>query len=165
MKYLIIALTFFTLAANAQQSVLNKEINTVKKSVVELNQELYQLEQELLSTKGTEVAFYFSLRGGKFFVPLSLELSAEGLASVHHVYTEREVNALRQGAIHPVGKSNIGTGKHLINVQVRGVDQHGDPVTLAFESEVEKTSDPLMLEISIQDNSKAKKANAQLVVW
>ncbi len=165
MKYIIIALTFFTLFANAQQPTLKKDISAAKNAVIELNQELNQLEQELLSPKGTEVAFYFSLRGGQYFVPLAVEISAQGLASIHHIYTEKEVKALRMGAVHPVGKSNIGAGKHKVNIQVKGVNQHGQPVTLAFDSEVEKTSAPLMLEVSVRDDESARKANAQLAVW
>lgn len=165
MKYTIIILALFTLLANAQQPAINKDISAAKKAVIELNQELNQLEQELLSPKGTEVAFYFSLRGGQYFVPLAVEIKTQGLASVHHIYTEQEVKALRMGAVHPVGKSNIGAGKHKINVQVKGVNQHGQPVTLAFDSEVEKASAPLMLEVSVRDNEGARKANAQLAVW
>lgn len=165
MKYIIIALTLFTLSAQAQQPTLNKDIAAAKEAVIELNQELSQLEQELLSPKGTEVAFYFSLRGGQYFAPLAVEIEAEGLASVQHIYTEKEVKALRLGAVHPVGKSNLGAGTHKLSVKVRGVDQAGQPATLAFENQIEKTSDPLMLEVSVQDNKDAKKANAQLAVW
>ncbi len=165
MKYIIIAFTFFTFIAQAQQPVLNKDIAAAKKAVIELNQELSQLEQELLSPKGTGVAFYFSLRGGQYFVPLAVEISAQGLTSIHHVYTEKEVDALRMGAVHPVGQSNLGAGKHKINIKVRGVNQQGDPVTLNFEDEVEKSSEPLKLEVSVRDDKNARKANAQLAVW
>lgn len=165
MKYILVALTFITITASAQQSELSKEVNAVKKAVLELNQELGQLEQELLSPKGTEVAFYFSMRGGQYFVPLSIEINAQGLDSIHHIYTEQEVKALRVGAVHPVSQSNLSIGMHKIEVIVRGVNQKGDSTSLAFEREVEKTTAPLMLEVSIQDNSSAKKANVQLAVW
>lgn len=166
MKYLMIA-TFALISAlaTAEEPTLNKEIASVKKAVIELNQELSQLEQELLSPKGTEVAFYFSLRGGQYFVPLSIEIKAQGLSPIHHLYTEKEVNALRMGAVHPISTSNISAGMHKIEVKVKGVSDKGQPVTLAFENEVEKTTEPLMLEVSVHDNNNARKANAQLAVW
>lgn len=165
MKYLIIALTFISLLASAEEPALIKEVNSVKKAVIELNQELSQLEQELLSPKGTEIAFYFSLSGGEYFVPLSIEIKAQGIAPIHHLYTEKEVKALRMGAVHPIKSSNISVGKHKVEVKVKGVDNKGQPTTLAFENEVEKSTAPLMLEISVRDNNNAKKANAQLAVW
>lgn len=165
MKYILIALTFFSFCANAQQSTLNKDISAAKKAVIELNQELNQLEQELLSPKGSEVVFYFSLRGSQYFVPLAIEIKSQGLTTVHHIYTEQEVKALLQGAVQPLANSAISAGKHIVSVQIKGVNEDGQPTTLAFENEVEKTTAPLMIEISVHDNKSARKANAQLAIW
>ena len=165
MKYGITLLLLFSSVLHAADAQLAKDVGKVKQAVLELNRDLYQLEQDLLSPSTTQIAFYFSLQGGKYFTPLALEIHAEGLAPMHHLYTEREVQALKMGAVQPVGLDNIGPGARSIEVIVRGLNVDGEEQQLNFKEEVEKTAAPLLLEISVQDKQKYRQAMVQLQKW
>lgn len=133
--------------------------------MLELNKDLYQLEQELLSPATTQIAIYFSLRGATGFTPFALEVKAGKLPTVHHVYTEREVEALRMGAVQPVASDNIGPGEQTIAVTIRGQDDRGQEQIIAFEETVEKRSEPLLLEVVVTDSSQRGAASAHLTTW
>ena len=122
----------------AEEARLGQDIEAVKRSVLELNQQLYALEEDLLSPATTRAAFYFSLSHGEFFEPLSIEIKASGMQPVQHIYTERQVTALRMGAVQPLAQLNMGPGKHDLHVLVRGVDQLGQQRQLVIREQVEK---------------------------
>lgn len=152
-------------AENDNQPVLQQDIQSVKKAVLELNKDLYELEQNLLSPATTRAAFYVSLSYGEFFEPLSIEIKAQDIDPIQHIYTERQVTALRRGAVQPLTEFNLGPGKHEFHVLVRGVDQLGQARELMIHQEVEKTSQPLLMEILIRDQEEKSNATAQLRQW
>jgi len=141
------------------------DIQAIKRAVLELNKDLYALEEDLLSPATTRAAFYFSLAYGEFFEPLSVEISAQGMETVQHIYTERQVAALRMGAVQPLAQLNIGPGNHLFTVVLRGVDHLGQNRELVIRQEVEKTDQPLLMEILVSDKNQLKSASAELRKW
>lgn len=143
---------------------LTQDTQAVKNAVLELNKDLYQLEQQLLSPATTQISFYFSLRGVKNFTPLALEINASGLPAIHHIYTERQLEALRMGAVQPVTSDNIGPGEHSVAIVVRGKDSKGYEQVLELQETVEKQSEPLLLEIALTD-SQGGHAQVQLHTW
>lgn len=165
MKYVWLCFLLLSGVAQADRSQLAAEVGDVKKSVLELNQALYQLEQDLLSPSTTQIAFYMSLHSGEYFEPLALEIRAGDLPPVHHVYTERQVQALRLGAVQPLASMNIGPGRHQVTAILRGVNQKGEARELNITQVVEKTARPLLLEIMINDLPEQRQAEAQLRSW
>lgn len=161
-------LTMLTLGAsaevvdNSKSSELSKKAVAVKQSVLELNRELYQLEEDLLSPATTRAAIYFSLSNGEFFDPYSIDITFDGKQTVQYLYSDRQLSALRQGAVQPLGKLNLGPGVHDIKAIVKGVDKKGIERQLVLEKRVEKHDGPLYIEVKIQDNKTAQ--NAELVI-
>lgn len=151
--------------AEQQNTNIAADIVQVKRSVLELNKDLYELEEDLLSPATTRAAFYFSLTYGEFFEPLSIEVSGAGFEAVRHIYTERQVAALRMGAVQPLANINLGPGKHNLRAIIRGVDQLGQNRELVVEQQVEKTDKPLLLEFVVSDVAEQQSAAAQLKFW
>ncbi len=165
LSYFLLPLLLHATCAWSDDAKVNKEVSEVKKAVLELNQELYQLEKDLLSPATTQVAFYLSLANGKYFEPLALDIKAGDLPAIRHIYTERQIQALRMGAVQPIASDNLGPGKHSVEVTLRGKDGQGQEQTLSLRSEVEKSAAPLMLEVVVRDDSNSKQATASLRVW
>ncbi|WP_430462584.1 hypothetical protein ACQUQU_07305 [Thalassolituus sp. LLYu03] len=161
------ALALFVISAfaAAEDAQIAGDIAGVKRSVLELNKDLYALEDALLSPATTRAALYLSLLHGEFFEPLSIEVTAEGMTPVHHIYTERQVSALRLGAVQPLAEMNLGPGRHALRAVVRGVDQLGQNRELVVEQTVEKTDKPLLMEVVINDNNERQSASAELRFW
>ncbi|MCD8521583.1 MAG: hypothetical protein LRY66_11910 [Saccharospirillaceae bacterium] len=151
--------------AESSDAGIAADILQVKRSVLELNKDLYELEEDLLSPATTRAAFYFSLSYGEFFEPLSIEVTGAGFETVRHIYTERQVAALRMGAVQPLANINLGPGKHRLRAVIRGVDQLGQNRELVVEQQVEKTDKPLLLEFVVSDLAEQQSAGAQLKFW
>ncbi|MCA6062572.1 hypothetical protein [Thalassolituus marinus] len=165
MKLVILTCLLFPFTVQAEDARISADIADVKRSVLELNKDLYELEEALMSPATTRAEVYFSLLHGEFFEPLSVEVTARGIDPVHHIYTERQVSALRMGAVQPLAKMTFGPGRHNLHAVIRGVDHMGQPRELVVDENVEKSDKPLLMEIVISDNSERQSAEAELRVW
>lgn len=163
MKYGVALLLLLSACVQAEPANLSHDIAKVKASVLELNRALYEVESDLLSPATTQIAFYVSLRAGTSFDLRSIEVRAGNLAPVHHIYTERQVETLRMGAVQPLSSLNIGPGKHELKARILGVDQRGETVQLDVAQSIEKSSAPLLLEFVI--NAQNDYPNALVRAW
>lgn len=154
-----------TVGSGAEVSEINKEAVSIKQSVLELNRELYQLEEDLLSPATTRTSIYFSLSEGELFDPYSIKITFDDKQPIEHLYAERQLSALRQGAIQPLGNINIGPGVHTVKAVAKGVDKNGVARQLNLEERIEKHDKPLYVELKVQDNKKAQNAKLVLSQW
>ncbi|MEC7547878.1 hypothetical protein [Thalassolituus maritimus] len=165
MKYVLMLALFFAGYATAEDAAVREQVMTAKEAVLELNRDLYELERELLSPATTRAAFHITLNHGEYFEPLAVELSVDGQLELQHLYTERQVKALRMGAVQPLGDLNLAPGKHDISVTIRGVDHQGQGRELAITETVSKTGKPLIVELLIVDREELQSARLQLKYW
>ena len=128
-------------------SKVSDQVVSIKQSVLDLNRELYQLEKELLNPATTRAAVYLSLSGGEFFELHSVTIAIDDQNPIQYLYTERQLAALRQGAVHPVANLNIGPGLHSFNVVVKGKNHQGLAAEMALEKQIEKNRQPLYLSL------------------
>lgn len=149
----------------SQSSQLSAKTSALKQSVLDLNKDLYQLEEELLSPATTRVAVYFSLNHGEFFEPHSISIRVDNNKPIEYLYTERQVSALREGAVQPLSQLNLGPGLHTIKAIAKGEDKLGKKRELVFEKQIEKLDKPLYLELKIQDKAEVKAAELLISQW
>ena len=165
MKYLLGLLLTLPLLSWAEDAAIREDVRSAKEMVLDLNRDLYELERELLSPATTRAAFNLTLNHGEFFEPLSIEISVDGELKIQHLYTERQVKALRMGAVQPLGDINLAPGKHNVRAVVRGVDHLGQGRELSITELVNKTSKPLITELLIVDRDELQSARVQLKYW
>ena len=84
----------------------------LKKDVVDLNKELFVLEEELLFPANTQVAVFVSMDIGEFFALDSLSLKIDNKEVANYMYTPREAEALLKGGVHRVYLGNLKVGEH-----------------------------------------------------
>ena len=84
----------------------------LKKDVVDLNKELFVLEEELLFPANTQVAVFVSMDIGEFFALDSLTLKIDNKEVANYLYTPREAEALLKGGVHRVYLGNLKVGEH-----------------------------------------------------
>ena len=87
-------------------------IQNQKAEVLDLNRELFLLEEELLFPANTQIAVFVSMDIGEFFALDSVQLELNGKSVSNYLYTEREVNALHRGGVHKLFLGNVKTGDH-----------------------------------------------------
>lgn len=91
---------------------LDQDVQDLKKEVLDLNRDLFLLEEELLFPANSQVAFFISMDVGEYFELDSINLKIDGKEVSNYLYTEREVGALIRGGVHRVHMANLKTGDH-----------------------------------------------------
>ena len=105
-----------TAAAEAQSReefrAIDQDVQSLKKEVLDLNRDLFLLEEELLFPANSQVAFFVSLDVGEYFELDSVQLKIDGKEVSNYLYTAREADALVRGGVHRVHMANLKTGEH-----------------------------------------------------
>lgn len=99
-------------APGEQGRALDEEIQSLKKDVVDLNRELFTLEEELLFPANTQLAVFLSMDVGELFALDSVQLRIDDREVANYLYTPREVEALYRGGVHRLYLGNIKAGSH-----------------------------------------------------
>ncbi len=91
---------------------LDQEVQGVKKDIIELNKDLFVLEEELLFPANTQVAVYVSMDVGTFFALDSVTVKIDNKEVKNYLYTAREADALLKGGVQQIYLGNLKVGKH-----------------------------------------------------
>jgi hypothetical protein len=99
-------------AAPAETKTLDQEVQGLKKDVIDLNKDLFVLQEELLFPANTQVAVYVSMDVGAFFALDAVQVKIDNKEVKNYLYTAREADALLKGGVQEIYLGNLKTGKH-----------------------------------------------------
>jgi hypothetical protein len=99
-------------AAPAGTKTLDQEVQGLKKDVIDLNKDLFVLQEELLFPANTQVAVYVSMDVGAFFALDAVQVKIDNKEVKNYLYTAREADALLKGGVQEIYLGNLKTGKH-----------------------------------------------------
>jgi hypothetical protein len=91
---------------------LDQEVQSVKRDVIDLNKDLFVLEEELLFPANTQVAVFVSMDVGTFFALDSVTIKIDNKEVANYLYTAREADALLKGGVQRIYVGNQKVGKH-----------------------------------------------------
>ena len=128
---------------------LDEQVQEIKGDVLSIAAELNQLEERLLYPSNTQVAVFVSLAGQEEFRLDSVEIQLDGTPVAHHLYTFKELEALRKGGVQRIYTGNIRSGEHDLGVVVLGRAGGGADVRNAGQFKVHKDVGPRIVEISL----------------
>jgi hypothetical protein len=89
---------------------LDENIRDLKREIIQLNRDLFILEEELLFPSSTQLAVFLSMDVGYFFKLDSVQLKIDGKEVANYLYTKREVDALARGGVQRLYLGNVKTG-------------------------------------------------------
>jgi hypothetical protein len=110
--------------AAGQFRSLDENVQSLKKEVLDLNRDLFLLEEELLFPANSQVAFFISMDVGEYFELDSVSLQIDGKEVSNYLYTEREAGALLRGGVHRVHMGNLKVGNHELIAVFTGKGPH-----------------------------------------
>jgi hypothetical protein len=99
-------------APSPELKTLDQEVQGLKKDVVDLNKDLFVLQEELLFPANTQVALYVSMDVGTFFALDSVTVKIDNKEVKNYLYTAREADALLKGGVQQIYLGNLKVGKH-----------------------------------------------------
>jgi len=99
---------------------LDDQVQEVKSDILGISQELSRLEEKLLYPSGTQVAIFVALSKGDPMRLDAVRLQIDGQLVAHHIYSFKELEALRKGGVQRIYVGNVATGDHKLEVLVDG---------------------------------------------
>lgn len=162
----VVLLALFSSLLSAQETQsLDRQIQSIKQQTLELNRDLFILEEELLFPTNTQMAVYLSVDVGTFFALDAVKLSVDGVVVTHYLYTERQIDALQRGGIQRLFVGNVKTGSHEIVAVFTGKGPQGRDYRRATTLLVDKTTGAKNLELKITDSESALQPEFIVKEW
>lgn len=109
-----------------QMRGLDEQVQEIKSDVLSISEELSRLEERLLYPSGTQVAIFVALAEGDRLRLDAVRLQIDGQLVAHHIYSAKELEALRKGGVQRIYVGNVATGDHQLEVLVDGKLESGD---------------------------------------
>ena len=144
---------------------LDGDVQGLKKEVLDLNRDLFLLEEELLFPANTQVAVFLSLDVGTFFELDSIQIKLDNKEVANYLYTDKEVEALNRGGVHRVFIGNLKTGKHELVAFFTGKGPHERDYKRGANLNFEKGVGAKYLELKISDRQSAQQPVFTIKEW
>lgn len=144
---------------------LETEMQTLKEKVLEINRDLFVLEEDLLFPSSTQVNVFVSFDAKEYFDLDGVTLKINDRAISNHLYTKRELKALERGAVQRLFTGNLPTGDHELVAVVTGVGPEGRDYRRAISLDFAKSSGTKYIELKIIGDDLRKQPIFQLKEW
>lgn len=142
-----------------------EKLEDLKQEVLNVNRDLFILEEDLLFPASTQLAAYFSVDIGYFFSLDNIKLKIDDKQVSHFLYTEKDVDALYRGAIQKLYLGNVSTGEHEIVAILIGRGPRNREYRRAVSFKFTKDTEAKALEIQLRDDTGKLQPKLEVVEW
>ena len=151
--------------ATAATRTVDQDVQALKKELVDLNRDLFRLEEELLYPASTQVAVFLSVNVGTFFALDSVQLRLDDKEVANYLYTEREVQALHRGGVQKLYLGNVKAGEHELVAVFVGKGPHERDYRRGTTLKFEKAVGAKYVELRITDRDAALQPEFAVRQW
>lgn len=169
---LVLLMGLLPCAAFAQESAepapiasLNEQVQDLKKQVIELNRDLFILEEELLFPANTQVAVFLSMNVGEFFQLDAVKLKLDDKVVTNYLYTDKQVDALHRGGVQRLFMGNLKAGEHELVAVFTGRGPEGRDYKRGSTLVFEKTAQAKNVELKIVDSTAKEQPEFVVKEW
>jgi hypothetical protein len=144
---------------------LDEQVQGLKKDVVDLNRDLFILEEELLFPANTQVAVFLAVDVGNFFALDTVQLRIDNKQVIDYLYTPREVEALLKGGVQRLYLGNLKVGQHELVAFFSGKGPNDRPYKRGASIKFEKGIGAKYLELKINDRQRKLQPEFEIKDW
>jgi hypothetical protein len=148
---LLLALPLMAPAA-LRADALDSDLERIKTDLLELKRDLVILEEDLLFPASSQVAVFLSMDIGELFQLDAVTVKLNGKEVAHHLYTDRQVDALYRGGVQKLYVGNVKQGQNQLTAFFTGRGPSGRDYRRAATVEFEKSFEPAFVELAISDS-------------
>lgn len=171
--FLVFVLVTVGLTAKAQGeqrspkklSAMDNQVQNLKSEILELNRDLFILEEELLFPANTQFTVFLSMNKGQLFNLDSVQIRLNDKIVANHLYTERELKALLRGGVQRVYMGNLPSGRHELVAYFNGTGPKGRDFRRGTTIALDKSSAPKFVELKITDDASKQQPKFDVKVW
>lgn len=149
--------------SQAEIRSLDEQVQEIKSDVLGIAAELNLLEERLLFPSNTQVTIFVALGDGESFRLDAVQLEIDDQLAAHHIYSFKELDALRHGGVQRIYMGNLPSGSHDLEVSILGKLPNGKDFSHAERFTFQKGIDPSLLGITLAPDS--GKAPIDLQDW
>jgi hypothetical protein len=135
--------------AQLEMRSLDEQVQEVKSEVLSIATDLDRLEERLLYPSNTQVAVFVSLAEGEAFRLDSVQIQIDGEPVARHVYSFKELEALRKGGVQRIYTGNVSAGDHRIEVSIAGKSASGEDFSSSQSFGFSKSVEPKLVELKL----------------
>jgi hypothetical protein len=132
-----------------QMKGLDEQVQEIKSDVLSIAEELNRLEEKLLFPSGTQVAIFVALSKGDQMRLDAVRVQIDGQLVAHHIYSFKELEALRKGGVQRLYVGNVATGDHQLEVLVDGKLDGGADFSRTERFTFRKEVKPKLVELTL----------------
>lgn len=144
---------------------MDSRIEDIKQQVLDLNRDLFILEEQLLFPSNTQFGIYLSIDVGEFFELESVRVLMDNKPVTSYLYNERESEALMRGGVQRLHIGNLTSGEHELVAYYTGKGPRGRDFKRAVTKSVTKGLGPRYVELKISDNADKKQPQFFVKDW
>ena len=148
-----------------ERSALDAEVQELRREVVDLNRDLFMLEEDLLFPASTQIAVFVSMDIGTFFALDSVQIKVDDKEVANYLYTARELEALKRGGVHRIWLGNLKAGEHEIVAFFTGQGTHERDYKRGATLAIEKGVGAKYVELKISDRVRKLQPEFVVRVW
>ena len=134
---------------------LDEQVQEIKKDVLAISAELQLLEEKLLYPATSQVSLFVAVIKDSNYIPDAMQIKIDGKKVAHHIYSFKEVDALRRGGVQRIYTGNIRGGEHRLDISVIG-KKAGSKATQKTTYTLKKGVGPKLVEIRLGSDIKIK---------
>ena len=144
---------------------IDEEVQSLKEEVLELNRDLFLLEEELLFPANSQVAFFLSVDVGEYFALDSVSLKIDGKEVANYLYTDREAQALLRGGVQRLHMENLKVGEHELIAVFTGFGPHEREYRRGATINLDKGLGAKYVELAITDRAAKQQPEFDIREW
>ena len=170
-RHLLLVLVIFSYAGHsygeeeASSASLNKQVQDLKQQVIELNRDLFILEEELLFPANTQVAVFLSMDLGEFFQLDAVTLKLDDKVVTNYLYTDKQIDALQRGGVQRLFMGNLKTGEHELVAVFTGRGPKGRDYRRGATVLFDKSTEAKKIELKIVDSTTTQQPEFMVKEW
>ena len=152
-------------AAAPDTRALDEQIQTLKKDAIDLNRELFMLEEELLFPANTQVALFLSMDVGEYFAIDTVQVKIDNKEVTNYLYTPREAEALLRGGVQRLYLGNLKVGDHELVAIFTGKGPNERDYRRGAALRFKKAVGAKYLELKISDRQRRAQPEFEIKDW
>jgi hypothetical protein len=133
---------------------LDEKLQSLKKDVLDLSQELSHLQDELLTPASTKISVFVSVDPQSSMTLSSMQLQLDKRTVANYLYNSDEQQALQRGGVQRLYLGNVTIGLHLLTASFIGKDATGQDRRGSINSNFQKSLAAKFVELNLsKDNA------------
>ncbi|QKT04617.1 hypothetical protein HUS23_12765 [Ectothiorhodospiraceae bacterium 2226] len=125
---------------------LDEQVQEIKSEALGIAAALSRLEEKLLYPSDTQLSLFVSLAKGDNFRLDAVEVRVDGKVVANHLYTYKELEALREGGVQRLHTGNVRIGQHDLQITMIGKSPGGSDYRHSAEFKINKDVGPKLVE-------------------